>query len=86
MTESGTLVVNQAAANADPRFVAPDDAFTIAVLMDYEAFGLCQRGHAYELWSRGVTSLDGDICVNPSGGGGIVGPDHGVCSIHIFAR
>lgn len=24
MTKSGTLVVNQAAANADPRFVAPD--------------------------------------------------------------
>lgn len=106
------------------------DAFTIAELMYYEAFGFCERGHAYELLSSGATSLGGNICVNPSGGllsrghpvgatgaaqaveivrqlegragahqvdgakvgiahatgGGIAGLDHGVCSIHVFAR
>lgn len=44
------------------------DAFTIAELMYYEAFGFCERGHAYELMASGATSLGGDICVNPSGG------------------
>ena len=44
------------------------DAFTIAELMYYEAFGFCERGHAYELLSSGATSLGGDIVVNPSGG------------------
>jgi acetyl-CoA acetyltransferase len=44
------------------------DAFTIAELMYYEAFGFCERGHAYELLASGATSLGGDICVNPSGG------------------
>lgn len=44
------------------------DAFTIAELMYYEAFGFCERGHAYDLLSSGATSLGGDICVNPSGG------------------
>jgi benzoylsuccinyl-CoA thiolase BbsB subunit len=44
------------------------DAFTIAELMYYEAFGLCERGGAYQLLSRGATSLGGLIPVNPSGG------------------
>jgi acetyl-CoA acetyltransferase len=44
------------------------DAFTIAELMYYEAFGFCQRGHAYELMASGATSLGGKTCVNPSGG------------------
>jgi len=44
------------------------DAFTIAELMYYEAFGFCERGYAYALLSSGATSLGGDICVNPSGG------------------
>jgi acetyl-CoA acetyltransferase len=44
------------------------DAFTIAELMYYEAFGFCERGHAYELLSSGATSLGGNSCVNPSGG------------------
>jgi benzoylsuccinyl-CoA thiolase BbsB subunit len=56
--------------------VAPDDvdvaeihdAFTIAELMYYEAFGFCERGKAYELLASGATSLGGDIVVNPSGG------------------
>jgi benzoylsuccinyl-CoA thiolase BbsB subunit len=44
------------------------DAFTIAELMYYEAFGFCERGGAYRLLSSGATSLGGDIVVNPSGG------------------
>lgn len=44
------------------------DAFTIAELMYYEAFGFCERGKGYELLASGATSLGGDICVNPSGG------------------
>lgn len=56
--------------------VAPDDidvaeihdAFTIAELMYYEAFGWAKQGEAYGLLSSGATSLGGSIPVNPSGG------------------
>ncbi|MCK9915570.1 thiolase family protein [Microbacteriaceae bacterium K1510] len=44
------------------------DAFTIAELMYYEAFGFCERGGAYELLESGATSLGGNIVINPSGG------------------
>ncbi len=44
------------------------DAFTIAELMYYEAFGFCERGGAYEFMASGATSLGGDTVVNPSGG------------------
>lgn len=44
------------------------DAFTIAELMYYEAFGLCEQGGGYALLSSGATSLGGAIPVNPSGG------------------
>jgi benzoylsuccinyl-CoA thiolase BbsB subunit len=44
------------------------DAFTIAELMYYEAFGFCERGGAHALLASGATSLGGSIVVNPSGG------------------
>ncbi len=44
------------------------DAFTIAELMYYEAFGWAKKGEAYALLSSGATSLGGKIPVNPSGG------------------
>lgn len=44
------------------------DAFTIAELMYYEAFGWAKKGEAYSLLSSGATSLGGKIPVNPSGG------------------
>lgn len=44
------------------------DAFTIAELMYYEAFGFCGRGEAHALLKSGATSLGGSIPVNPSGG------------------
>ena len=44
------------------------DAFTIAELLYYEAFGFCGRGEAVALLDSGATSLGGRIPVNPSGG------------------
>ncbi|WP_431857809.1 thiolase family protein [Azospirillum sp.] len=44
------------------------DAFTIAELLYYEAFGLCGRGEGPRLLADGVTALGGRVPVNPSGG------------------
>jgi acetyl-CoA acetyltransferase len=44
------------------------DAFSIAELLYYEAFGFCPRGEAGHMLSSGATSLGGKIPVNPSGG------------------
>lgn len=44
------------------------DAFTIAELLYYEAFGFCAPGEAYGLLRDGTTSLGGKCPVNPSGG------------------
>jgi acetyl-CoA acetyltransferase len=44
------------------------DAFSIAELLYYEAFGFCPRGDAPGLLMDGATSLGGRIPVNPSGG------------------
>ncbi|MGP4111573.1 thiolase family protein [Streptomyces sp. 4N509B] len=44
------------------------DAFTIAELMYYEAFGLCGEGEAGALLASGATSIGGRVAVNPSGG------------------
>ena len=44
------------------------DAFSIAELVYYEAFGLAERGHAVDLIRDGKTTFGGDVVVNPSGG------------------
>lgn len=44
------------------------DAFSIAELLYYEAFGFCPRGEAASLLDSGATSLGGRIPINPSGG------------------
>jgi len=44
------------------------DAFTIAELLYYEAFGLCEPGGAVRLLESGATTLGGRVPVNPSGG------------------
>ena len=44
------------------------DAFTIAELMYYEAFGFCEKGGGHALLASGATSLGGRLPVNPSGG------------------
>ncbi len=42
--------------------------FSFMELMLYEDFGFCERGRAYELVEAGVTELEGDLPVVPSGG------------------
>jgi benzoylsuccinyl-CoA thiolase BbsB subunit len=44
------------------------DAFSIAELLYYEAFGFCPRGEAAQMLTSGATSIGGRIPVNPSGG------------------
>jgi benzoylsuccinyl-CoA thiolase BbsB subunit len=44
------------------------DAFSIAELLYYEAFGFCPRGHGVELLESGATKIGGRIPINPSGG------------------
>ena len=44
------------------------DAFTIAEILYYEAFGFCGRGEAARLLESGATSLGGRVPFNPSGG------------------
>ncbi|WP_205042038.1 thiolase family protein [Rhodoligotrophos defluvii] len=44
------------------------DAFSIAELLYYEAFGLCGRGEAGAFIESGATTFGGKIVVNPSGG------------------
>jgi acetyl-CoA acetyltransferase len=44
------------------------DAFSIAELIYYEAFGFCGRGEGAALLKSGATSIGGRIPINPSGG------------------
>ena len=44
------------------------DAMAPGELLYYEQLGFCEPGGAGELLDRGVTRLDGDLPVNPSGG------------------
>ena len=52
----------------DLDFAEVHDCFEIAELLAYEDLGFCGRGEAPELLEEGVTELDGDLPVNPSGG------------------
>lgn len=44
------------------------DCFTIAEIIAYEDLGFCKPGHGGKLVQEGVTEIDGEIPVNPSGG------------------
>jgi benzoylsuccinyl-CoA thiolase BbsB subunit len=44
------------------------DAFSIAELLYYEAFGFCPRGEGAALLKSGATAIGGRIPINPSGG------------------
>jgi acetyl-CoA C-acetyltransferase len=44
------------------------DCFTITELVNYEDLGFCGRGEGGRLISEGITSLDGELPVNTSGG------------------
>ena len=52
----------------DVDFAEVHDCFAIAELLAYEDLGFCERGEAPALIDEGVTELDGDLPVNPSGG------------------
>jgi benzoylsuccinyl-CoA thiolase BbsB subunit len=44
------------------------DAFSIAELLYYEAFGFCEHGDAGRFLESGATRIGGKVAVNPSGG------------------
>ena len=44
------------------------DCFTIAELLEYEAFGLAAPGQGHRLLEDGTTAIGGELPVNPSGG------------------
>jgi acetyl-CoA acetyltransferase len=67
--QSAELAYEQAGLGPDDIDVAEiHDAFTIAELMYYEAFGFCDVGEAPKALAAGETSLGGRVAVNPSGG------------------
>jgi acetyl-CoA C-acetyltransferase len=49
-------------------FAEIDDTFAYKELQHMEALGLCREGEAGHLAEEGVTELDGEFPVNPSGG------------------
>ena len=51
-------------------------AFTAAEILSYEAFGFCEPGEGGRLIEEGVTMMDGDLPVSPSGG--LIGCGHAV--------
>jgi len=69
VAESG----DEALAMADREIDAVDvaelhDMFTILEVLQLEALGIAERGEGWQLAREGVTTLDGDLPVNPSGG------------------
>ena len=52
----------------DLDMVETHDCFTIAELLEYEAMGLAPRGQAGRVIREGVTTREGKLPVNPSGG------------------
>lgn len=48
--------------------VETHDCFTIAELLEYEAMGLAPRGKGGEVIREGITTREGKLPVNPSGG------------------
>src|SRR5437870_8714457 len=52
----------------DLSFVETHDCFTIAELIEYEAMGLVPEGRGASAINDGLTTMDGRLPVNPSGG------------------
>lgn len=61
MAEAGTAL-------ADLDLLETHDCFTIAELLEYEAFGLAEPGKGATAIESGLTARDGDLPVNVSGG------------------
>jgi acetyl-CoA C-acetyltransferase len=53
---------------SDLSLVETHDCFTIAEMLEYEAMGLAPRGKGGDVIRDGVTTRDGKLPVNPSGG------------------
>ncbi len=53
---------------SDLDVVETHDCFTIAELLEYEAMGLAERGKGGDVIRDGITTRDGKLPVNPSGG------------------
>ena len=52
----------------DLSFVETHDCFTMAELIEYEAMGLAPKGRGADAVKDGVTTMEGRLPVNPSGG------------------
>jgi len=52
----------------DLKFVETHDCFTIAEMLEYEAMGLAPHGQGARVILEGVTTKNGKLPVNPSGG------------------
>lgn len=53
---------------SDLQFVETHDCFSMAELLEYEAMGLASHGEGARVILEGVTSMQGSLPVNPSGG------------------
>ena len=53
---------------SDLSFVETHDCFTVAELIEYEAMGLVPEGQGARAIAEGITTKDGKLPVNPSGG------------------
>jgi acetyl-CoA C-acetyltransferase len=52
----------------DLSFVETHDCFTVAEMLEYEAMGLAEQGQGHRVIRDGVTTMQGKLPVNPSGG------------------
>jgi len=52
----------------DLSFVETHDCFTVAELIEYEAMGLAPKGEGARVVKDGITTMEGRLPVNPSGG------------------
>ena len=52
----------------DLSFVETHDCFTIAELLEYEAMGLASPGQGHRVIDEGISTRDGRLPINPSGG------------------
>ncbi|RNM12048.1 acetyl-CoA acetyltransferase [Nocardioides pocheonensis] len=64
-----SAAIEQAGINTmDLDLLETHDCFTIAELLQYEAFGLAERGHGRRALEEGLVAADGKLPVNRSGG------------------
>jgi acetyl-CoA C-acetyltransferase len=49
-------------------FAEVHDCFSISEILHYEDFGWCKKGEGPQLLNEGITEIDGDLPINPSGG------------------